>query len=91
MPSNHYLGNPKLKSANVPVEFTEEQLAEYIKCQSDPIHFIKKFVKIIHDTYKNLILECKKLIDETNCPNEQILALLSLVASNFSRNISDKK
>ena len=48
MPSNHYLGNPKLKSANVPVEFTEEQLAEYIKCQSDPIHFIKKFVKIIH-------------------------------------------
>ena len=46
---------------------------------------------IVEDTYKNLILECKKLIDETNCPNEQILALLSLVASNFSRNISDKK
>ena len=46
---------------------------------------------IVEDTYKNLILECKKLIDETNCPNEQIIALLSLVASNFSRNISDKK
>jgi hypothetical protein len=27
-----YLGNPKLKSANVPVEFSEEQLTEYIKC-----------------------------------------------------------
>ena len=44
---------------------------------------------IVEETYKNLILECKKLIDKTNCPNEQILALLSLVASNFSRNISD--
>ena len=46
---------------------------------------------IVEDTYKNLILECKKLIDKTNCPNEQILALLSLVASNFSRNILDEK
>ena len=44
---------------------------------------------IVEDTYKNLILECNKLIKETNCPNEQILALLSLVASNFSRNILD--
>ena len=46
---------------------------------------------IVEDTYKNIILECKKLIDKTNCPNEQILALLSLVASNFSRNILDEK
>ena len=46
---------------------------------------------IVEDTYKNLILECNKLIKETNCPNEQILALLSLVASNYSQNISDKK
>mgnify|MGYP001309085081 CR=1 FL=1 len=45
---------------------------------------------IVEDTYKNLILECNKLIDETNCPNEQIIALLSLVASTYSRNISDK-
>ena len=44
---------------------------------------------IVEDTYKNLILECNKLIKETNCPNEQILALLSLVASNYSQKISD--
>ena len=44
---------------------------------------------IVEETYKNLILECNKLINETNCPNEQILALLSLVASNYSRNISE--
>ena len=46
---------------------------------------------IVEDTYKNLILECNKLIKETNCPNEQILALLSLVASNYSQKISDEK
>ena len=46
---------------------------------------------IVEDTYKNLILECNKLIKETNCPNEQILALLSLVASNYAQNISDEK
>ena len=46
---------------------------------------------IVEDTYKNLIFECNKLINETNCPNEQILALLSLVASNYSRNISEEK
>ena len=45
---NHYLGNPKLKAANVPVEFSEEQLTEYIKCQQDPVHFITEYVKIIH-------------------------------------------
>ena len=44
----HYLGNPKLKSSNVPVEFTEEQLAEYVKCHDDPVHFITEYVKIIH-------------------------------------------
>ena len=44
---------------------------------------------IVEETYKNLISECNKLIKKTNCPNEQILALLSLVASNYSMNISD--
>ena len=46
---------------------------------------------IVEETYKNLILECNKLINKTNCPNEQVLALLSLVASNYSGNLSDKK
>ena len=44
---NHYLGNPKLKAANVPVEFSEEQLTEYITCQNDPVHFLTAYVKII--------------------------------------------
>ena len=48
MSSTSYLGNPKLKAANVPVEFTEDQLAEYIRCQQDPIHFIEQYVQIVH-------------------------------------------
>tara|TARA_B100000945_G_C20294886_1_gene555104 strand:+ start:126 stop:320 length:195 start_codon:yes stop_codon:yes gene_type:complete len=48
---------------------------------------------IVEDTYKNIIKECEKLINQTNCPNEQVIALLSLIASNFTQNISenDKK
>tara|TARA_Y100001978_G_C23405715_1_gene296764 strand:- start:168 stop:356 length:189 start_codon:yes stop_codon:yes gene_type:complete len=45
---------------------------------------------IVEETYKNLIFECNNLREKTDCPNEQILALLSLVASNYSQNISDK-
>ena len=29
--NNQYLGNPLLKKANVPVEFTKEQIQEYQK------------------------------------------------------------
>ena len=43
---------------------------------------------IVEDTYKNIINECKKLIRETKCPNEQIIALLSLVASSYTPNLS---
>ena len=43
---------------------------------------------IVEDTYKNIINECKKLIKETNCPNEQVIALLSLVASSYTPPIS---
>ena len=39
---------------------------------------------IVEDTYKNIINECKNLIKETKCPNEQIIALLSLVASTYT-------
>ena len=42
-----YSGNPLLKRANVKVEFTEEQIKEYIKCSKDPVYFTKKYVKIV--------------------------------------------
>lgn len=43
-----YLGNANLKAANVPVEFTEEQIAEYLRCSQDPVYFIKNYVKIVN-------------------------------------------
>ena len=39
---------------------------------------------IVEDTYANIIKECDNLKKNTNCPNEQILALLSVIASNFA-------
>ena len=45
---------------------------------------------IVEDTYKNIINECKNLIRETKCPNEQIIALLSLVASTYTPSISSE-
>lgn len=42
-----YNGNPLLKGANVPIEWTEDQVREWLKCKDDPIYFIEKYVKII--------------------------------------------
>ena len=39
---------------------------------------------IVEEIYNNIIKECEKLKDETNCPNEQVVALLSVIASNFA-------
>ena len=38
---------------------------------------------IVEEIYRNIIKECEKLKDVTNCPNEQVVALLSVIASNF--------
>ncbi|AGH56907.1 terminase large subunit [Cyanophage P-RSM6] len=42
-----YLGNPNLKKANVPTNFTPKQVKEFIKCSQDPVHFIQKYIKIV--------------------------------------------
>ena len=47
MNDNVYLGNPNLKKANTPHEFTEEQVIEFIKCKNDPVYFAKKYIKIV--------------------------------------------
>ena len=39
---------------------------------------------IVEEIYANIIKECEKLKNETNCPNEQVVALLSVIASNFA-------
>ena len=42
-----YLGNPNLKKANVPTHFTPKQVKEFLKCSTDPIYFIRKYIKIV--------------------------------------------
>ena len=48
MSNNVYLGNPNLKKANTEIEFTEEQISEFIKCREDPVYFAKNYIKIIN-------------------------------------------
>ena len=42
-----YLGNPNLKKANVATNFTPDQVKEFIKCSTDPVYFIKKYIRIV--------------------------------------------
>ena len=47
MSDNVYLGNPNLKKANTAIEFTQEQILEFMKCKEDPVYFANNYVKII--------------------------------------------
>jgi len=42
-----YLGNPQLKAAYVPQDFTEEQIKEFVKCKEDPLYFVNQHIKIV--------------------------------------------
>jgi hypothetical protein len=35
------------KKANTPIEFTQEQIIEFIKCKDDPVYFANNYVKIV--------------------------------------------
>jgi len=45
--SEVYLGNPNLKKANTSIEFTQEQILEFIKCKEDPVYFANNYIKIV--------------------------------------------
>lgn len=47
MSNDVYLGNPLLKKANTVIQFTEEQIVEFIKCKNDPVYFAKNYIKIV--------------------------------------------
>ena len=82
--SEVYLGNPNLKKANTPIEFTEEQVLEFLKCKEDPVYFAKNYVKIVsldeglvpfqpYDFQEKLI---------NNFPNPRINAINRYLSSN---------
>ena len=41
------MGNPNLKPTGVEMEFTKDQVKEYIRCSQDPVYFIRNYVKIV--------------------------------------------
>ena len=45
---------------------------------------------IVEEIYTNIVKECEKLKNETNCPNEQVVALLSVIASNYAPIVENK-
>jgi hypothetical protein len=47
MADNIYLGNPLLKKANTPIQFSQDQIVEFVKCKSDPVYFAKAYVQIV--------------------------------------------
>ena len=62
-----YLGNPNLKSANVQIEFTQEQIIEYAKCLDDPAYFIEAYIKIISiDDYQGSVNDPFNVPDNNN-------------------------
>ena len=47
MAGDIYLGNPLLKKANTPIEFSQDQILEFVKCKNDPVYFAKNYVQIV--------------------------------------------
>lgn len=43
----YYNSNNNLKAANIKIDFTEDQVKEYLKCADDPVHFINNYCKIV--------------------------------------------
>ena len=41
-----YRNNPKLKPPGIELQYTKEQLDEYIKCANDPVYFCNKYIKV---------------------------------------------
>jgi hypothetical protein len=41
-----YRNNPNLKLPGVQLQYTKEQVDEYIKCATDPVYFCEKYVKV---------------------------------------------
>jgi len=63
MANKTYLGNAQLKAAGVTLQFTKEQIEEYLKCAEDPIYFIETYCKIVtldHGLQPFKLYDCQK-------------------------------
>ena len=65
---NIYLGNPNLKKANTQIEFTQEQILEFVACRHDPVYFAKK--------YLDLFVITSVLAESTNESSTKVLSVI---------------
>ena len=62
MPTNttdFYLGNPNLKKVGTDINFTQEQIQEYLKCKEDPVYFAMNYITV---SYTHLTLPTSDLV-----------------------------
>lgn len=45
--SDAYLSNPNLKRANTTIQWTKEQVIEFLNCKEDPVYFARNYIKIV--------------------------------------------
>lgn len=67
-----FCGNPLLKPAFEKIQMDLHQLEEYVKCEQDPIYFIKNYVKIIsldHGKVKFDLWPFQEKMTRTACEN----------------------
>ena len=58
-----YNSNQNLKAAGVPIQFTQDQVQEIVKCTQDPIYFIENYCYIVtldHGLQKFNLYDCQK-------------------------------
>ena len=63
MSAKSYLGNANLKASGVPLNFTKDEIEEYVKCADDPIYFIESYCKIVtldHGLQSFKLYDCQK-------------------------------
>ena len=63
---------------------SKNKLTNNLKMNKPYSFSIDQMNGIVEDTYAKIIYECENLKKNTNCPNEQVVALLSVIASNYA-------
>ena len=66
------------------VEYLSKNKKNNLKMNKPYSFSIDQMNGIVEDTYAKIINECENLKKNTNCPNEQVVALLSVIASNYA-------
>ena len=63
---------------------SKNKITNNLKMNNQYSFSIDQMNGIVEDTYAKIINECENLKKNTNCPNEQVVALLSVIASNYA-------